>query len=115
VLVLCVLAGCGGAAGIDAVNVTGGNPARGPAAMKVYGCESCHVIPGVSGAHGLVGPPLTSLGAQTYLAGEVANTPENMQQWIRFPRQIEPRTAMPDTGVTEADGRDIAAYLYTLK
>jgi len=35
--------------------------------------------------------------------------------WIRHPRDVEPRTVMPDTGVTEADGRDIAAYLYTLR
>jgi cytochrome c oxidase assembly factor CtaG/cytochrome c2 len=114
-LALCVHIGCGNPAVSNAENLTGGKVARGPAAMKVYGCESCHVIPGVSGATGLVGPPLTAIGVRTYLAGEVANTPENMLQWIRFPRQIEPRTAMPDTGVTESDGRDIAAYLYTLK
>jgi len=29
--------------------------------------------------------------------------------------RIEPQTAMPETGVTERDGRDIAAYLYTLR
>jgi cytochrome c len=73
------------------------------------------VIPGIPGAQGLVGPPLTSIGAQMYLAGELPNTPDNMQRWIRSPREVEPRTAMPDTAVTEADGRDIAAYLYTLR
>jgi hypothetical protein len=29
--------------------------------------------------------------------------------------RIEPQTTMPETGVTERDGRDIAAYLYTLR
>jgi cytochrome c1 len=35
--------------------------------------------------------------------------------WIQHPRQVEPRTAMPEMGVTEQDSRDIAAYLYTLR
>jgi putative membrane protein len=98
-----------------AANLTGGDPHRGAEAITRYGCESCHVIPGIPGAQGLVGPPLTSIGAQMYLAGELPNTPDNMQRWIRSPREVEPRTAMPDTAVTEADGRDIAAYLYTLR
>jgi cytochrome c len=36
-------------------------------------------------------------------------------RWIREPQSISPGTAMPSLGVTEQDGRDIAAYLYTLK
>jgi cytochrome c2 len=31
------------------------------------------------------------------------------------PQEMEPGTAMPDVGVTEADARDMAAYLYTLQ
>ena len=31
------------------------------------------------------------------------------------PQGIEPGTAMPELGVTEQDGKDIAAYLYTLR
>jgi cytochrome c2 len=38
-----------------------------------------------------------------------------MEEWIRHPRNISPHTAMPDTGVTVTDARDIAAYLYTLR
>jgi cytochrome c2 len=109
--------GCSSGATIAtaAAELTGGDPDRGPAAIRKYGCDSCHTIPGVATAHSLVGPPLTAIGARSYLGGEVVNTPDNMQLWIRHPRDIEPRTAMPDTGVTEADGRDIAAYLYTLR
>jgi cytochrome c len=109
--------GCSGGAATATVaaQLTGGDPNRGSAAIRKYGCDSCHTIPGVATAHGLVGPPLTAIGARSYLGGEVMNTPDNMQLWIRHPRDIEPRTAMPDTGVTEADGRDIAAYLYTLR
>jgi len=93
----------------------GGDPARGRDAIGRYGCDTCHTIPGVATAHGTVGPPLTAIATRSYLGGEVENTPANMQLWIRHPRDVEPRTVMPDTGVTEADGRDIAAYLYTLR
>jgi len=34
--------------------------------------------------------------------------------WVRHPKQVKPLTAMPDMGVSEADARDIAAYLATL-
>jgi cytochrome c2 len=83
--------------------------------MGAYGCPTCHVIPGVRGATGKVGPPLTGVADRVYLAGRVANEPQNMIDWIRNPQKIDPQTAMPNTGVTERDARDIAAYLYTLK
>ena len=106
-----------GCSGVDetARRLTGGEPARGEVAIRKYGCHTCHTIPGGSGADGLVGPPLDRIGSRTYLAGRLPNTPENMMRWIRDPRGIEPGTAMPQMGVTEQDGRDIAAYLYTLK
>jgi cytochrome c1 len=34
-------------------------------------------------------------------------------QWIEHPRAINPQTAMPELGVTPAQARDIAAYLYS--
>ena len=40
-------------------------------------------------------------------------TPENLIRWVIAPREVDPRTAMPDVGVSPADARDIAAYLYT--
>ena len=54
--------------------------------------------------------------------GSMGLTPLEDQQlgglvmsWVQHPRRINPRTAMPDTGVTDEDVRHIAAYLYTLK
>ena len=61
------------------------------------------------------GPPLTQVGVRMYLAGRVENTPQNMEHWVRHSREIDPETAMPDTGVTVGDARDIAAYLYMLR
>jgi len=94
---------------------TGGDAKRGAAAIGRYGCGTCHVIPGVSGAVGKVGPPLTGIGARVYLAGELQNTPDNMMRWIRNPQGVNPKTLMPNVGVTEQDARDIAGYLYTLR
>lgn len=97
-----------------AATLTGGNPSRGSAAILHYGCGSCHTIPGVRAARGLVGPPLDGISDRIYLGGVLYNTPENMLLWIRAPRQVDPLTAMPDLGVSEEDARDIAAFLYML-
>jgi cytochrome c2 len=98
-----------------AASLTGGDPHRGRVAIKRYGCSSCHTIPGVPGAESRVGPALDDIVDQTYVAGVVMNTPGNLIAWIRHPRQIDPKTAMPEMGVTEADARDIAGYLYSLR
>jgi mono/diheme cytochrome c family protein len=88
---------------------------RGKDALLQYMCATCHEIPGVIGAQAHVGPPLDGIGARTFIAGAIPNTPENMIRWLRNPQLIDPRTAMPDLYVTERDARDIAAYLYTLQ
>ncbi len=90
----------------------GGDVARGRRLVKAYGCSGCHTIPGVRDARGLVGPRLDNLLDQAYVAGVVPNTPQNLMAWIRHPRQLSPRTAMPELGVKEQDARDIAAFLY---
>jgi cytochrome c1 len=93
----------------------GGDPQSGKAAIRRYGCHTCHTIPGVQGANAVVGPPLDRMGKRVYIAGAVLNTPENMIRWIRDPHVIEKGTAMPNTGVSEQDAKNIAAYLYTLE
>ena len=67
------------------------------------------------GEHASVGPPLGRIATREYIAGMLPNTPANMVRWLRHPAEVNPRTAMPDLGVTERDARDMAAYLYTLK
>lgn len=94
--------------------VLGGDAARGRDAFVTYGCGSCHVIPGVPAAEGLVGPPLTDFADRTYVAGHLRNEPVGLVRWIRDPQTIDPGTAMPDLGVSEQEARDMAAYLYTL-
>ena len=91
-----------------------GQPDRGAELIAQYGCGSCHTIPGVNRADGLVGPPLTRFGARSYIAGELPNNADNLRRWITDPQAVEPGTAMPKLGVTAIDAQDIAAYLYTL-
>jgi putative membrane protein len=114
-LVLLLLAGCTPDGTRLGAAITGGDPARGRALLAQYGCETCHTIPGVPGAQALVGPPLERLANRSYLAGSLPNTPANLMRWIREPRELSPRTAMPDLGVGEEDARDMAAYLYALR
>lgn len=104
-------AGCARAEGSG---IPGGDVARGRDAIAASGCGSCHTIAGVSGAHGLVGPPLTGVASRSMLAGQLPNTPENMVRWISDPPSVEPGTAMPNLHLGERTVRDIVAYLYTL-
>lgn len=92
-----------------------GDAHHGKQLIRSYGCGGCHMIPGVRDARGKVGPPLLYLSERTMIAGELPNTPANLTHWIQHPKEVEPKTAMPELGVTRKDADDIAAYLYTLK
>lgn len=95
--------------------MAGGKASEAAAAMREYGCGSCHTIPGVRGADALVGPPLTAWSRRHYVAGRVANEPDALVRWILDPRSIKPGTAMPNLDVRDTDARNIAAYLFTLE
>jgi cytochrome c len=109
------LAGCGGSGAEPRTVVVGGDPERGRTSLGGFGCGSCHVIPGVRGANGMVGPPLTGFAGRAYIAGQLANQPDNLVRWIQDPQAVEPGTAMPNLGVVPEVARDMAAYLYTLR
>ena len=96
-------------------HVPGGSAGRGAAVMGESGCGGCHTIPGVTGASGMVGPPLNAWSRRSYIAGNLPNTPENLIRWVMDPHEVEPGTAMPDVGLEEQQARDVAAYLYTLQ
>lgn len=91
------------------------DPERGKLAIGQYACATCHVIPGIVGANAPVGPPLRNIGRREMIAGVLPNHPDAMVRWLRDPQSVNPRSAMPDLGVTERDARDIAAYLGTLR
>lgn len=112
-LIACALAlaGCGGASRA----LPAGDAGNGKLLLRQFGCGSCHEIPGVADALGRVGPPLAGVARRVYIAGVLPTTPENMAAFIRTPRKFEPRTLMPEMGVTEAHARDMVAYLYSLE
>ncbi len=60
-----------------------GDPDRGALLIRQFSCGACHTIPGVRGARGLVGPPLTSFAERTYIAGQLPNTARNLERWLR--------------------------------
>ncbi len=114
-LALLSLCACGSQPQQVSEVTTGGNVYRGARMIQYYGCGSCHIIPGISGASGLAGPPLSGIASRIYIAGVLQNTPENMMRWIENPKAVDDKTVMPNLGVTHKDAADIAGYLYTLQ
>lgn len=108
------LGGCYGAPPAPRIAVAGGDAARGAVVMAHAGCGACHQIPGLHGARGLVGPPLAGMGDRTTIAGVLPNTADAMVRWVRTPQAVVPGNAMPDMGLSEAQARDVAAYLESL-
>jgi cytochrome c len=107
------MTGCGQKSPI--MEVAGGDPQHGKSLIQSYGCAACHVIPGIDSMGSNVGPPLEKMALRAYVGGVLPNTPEDLVRWLRNPPAVDPRTAMPNLGVSEAEARDMAAYLYTLK
>lgn len=97
---------------VHKLSVAGGDVDRGRAAVQRYGCAACHSIPGVASYGANVGPPLSEMAARAYVAGVLPHTPANLVRWLRDPPAVDPLTAMPNLGLSEAEAADVAAYLY---
>jgi cytochrome c len=108
---MAVLAGCARQPP-DEDPLTGGNPRVGRQLLARYGCAACHEIKGIAHSDSKVGPSLTDMREQAYVAGVIPNSASNLIRWIRHPREVDPKTAMPELGVSEAEARDMVAYLY---
>jgi len=93
-----------------------GNVARGQQLVGQYGCNVCHIVPGIEGPQGSLGPSLAGLASRpTISLGTVQNTRANLVQFIQNPASLNPQSTMAPVGVTPGDAEDIAAYLMTLK
>lgn len=115
-LALLLVVGCRGSRFVPPYGVTmAGDPGAGRQIIEARHCGVCHDISGVTGAAGLIGPPLDHFAARSFIAGRVPNTPANLVNWIRSPQSVDPRTAMPAVGLAEREARNVAAYLYTLR
>lgn len=92
--------------------LTQGDMSRAPSIVRRYGCTGCHTIPGIPGADGQVGGSLANTRKRVYIGGVANNTADNLVRWIVSPHSFSPHSAMPATGISEAEARDVAAYLY---
>lgn len=92
-----------------------GDAAAGRQVIMAIGCGACHIIPGVPGARGTVGPTLAGFAERDYIAGVVPNRPALLLQWVSDAPSLAPSTAMPDLPLTQPQARDVVAYLYTLR
>ncbi len=97
-----------------------GDPERGRALfvdasiVQPNGCGTCHSVRGVPGASGIAAPNLTNVSLRPTLAGDtIPNTPENMTRFIVDPPAIKTGAQMPKLGVSDAQARDLAAFLYS--
>lgn len=109
-----LLALAGGCGKQPLIEVAGGDAERGKRLIQDYGCVACHAVPGIPHHGSNVGPPLEKMGKRVYVAGVVPNTPDQLVRWLRNPPAVDARTAMPNLGISEAEAKDMAAYLYTL-
>ncbi|WP_159912960.1 cytochrome c family protein [Pantoea sp. 18069] len=88
---------------------------RGRALVGQYQCGSCHAIPEVPAARGQVSQPLDGWSQRSYIAGRLPNRPDTLARWIVAPQSLVPGTAMPSMGVSPADARAMAAFLFSLE
>ncbi len=109
-----------------------GDAANGQKLMLGGGtCLGCHMINGVPGMIGVIGPNLTHVATRTTIAGGLyPNDPQHLARWIKNAREMKPGVTMLTLGAGEYDpvikGKamvqlsdqqiaDIVAYLQTLK
>ncbi len=83
--------------------------------FQQFTCSACHSV--VSGATDIdIGPNLAHIAARhTLAAGRLENTPANLIKWLSNPQAIKPDSHMPNFQLTDAQVRELAAYLETLQ
>ena len=92
-----------------------GDSSHGKQLIEQYGCTICHIVPGLEGPKGMVGPSLEHVASRQVIAQNVPNTPQNVTAYIQNPQASNPQNTMPNLGVKPEEARDIAAYLSTLR
>ncbi|WP_426052101.1 c-type cytochrome [Brevundimonas sp. SL161] len=95
--------------------IEGGDASHGLIVMKRVGCAACHRVPGVAWPTGKVGGSLDGFAGRSLIAGRFPNQPDTLVRWLRDAPSLSSETGMPPMPITDADARDIAAYLYTLR
>jgi len=97
------------------LRIADADASRGREVVARIGCGVCHTVPGIAGARGRVGPPLDGFAARSFIAGQIPNRPDLLMRFVRDAPSLAPATAMPDLPLSEAEARDVAAFLLTLR
>ena len=101
-----------------AVTAITGNAIAAPDAkvlLKTKACGSCHIIPGVEGAYGKVGPTLKGLRERVRIVdGTMENNTKNLKAWLKNPKSIKSGTLMPNMGLTDDEIEIVIEYLNML-
>jgi cytochrome c oxidase subunit 2 len=99
----------------DAKPPDDGTLRRGMGIFLGNACAQCHTIRGTP-ASGTLGPDLTHMASRGLLAaGTIANTRDNLAQWITAPGSLKPATTMPATQLPPQDLRALLDYLGSLQ
>lgn len=91
--------------------------ARGEIVYREAGCHLCHTVQGtfdppVANA----GPDLTRFGSRRTIGSvTMANTDENLRDWIENPHRRKPGVRMPASFLTDDDLTALVAYLRALR
>jgi len=90
--------------------------ARGEMVFQRESCAGCHTVKGTA-AQGRRGPELSDFGSRkTIAAATVANTPENLTDWLRDPAKIKPGVLMPPSPqISDEELQALVAYLGGLR
>jgi cytochrome c len=100
---------------------TAGNADRGKTLFTEKQCITCHKVPGIAAATGVIGPDLAGIG--TRAATQKPNTSaeaylrESILEPNAFvpPGQQSPSLMVPPVPVNAAEATDLAAFLLTVK
>ena len=87
---------------------------RGKDVIERVGCASCHSIKGIDWPQGKAAPPIEGFESRALIAGRVPNEPKLLAQFVRNAPSLVPGTTMPPMPISEAESRDVAAYLYEI-
>ena len=83
--------------------------------FETEACTNCHRIAGTAAA-GTFGPDLTHLMSRdTIASGAVANTQQNLYDWIQSPDHLKPGALMPAMQLSDDQIDQVVAYLETLR
>lgn len=98
-----------------AAQAADGDPQAGRRLISAVDCGVCHVIPGIAGARGAVGPSLAGFGRRAFIAGTLPNRLPILVDWVRRAPELVPGTAMPAFPFSDREALDVAAFLQTLR